>query len=107
MRLGETAPVVIQADKIRLRQLLRALVSNAVRYTDRGRVLIGCRRQRGIVRLEVWDTGPGIPESGQAAIFDDFCQLDSSAKERGAGLGLGLGLVRRLTELLDHRNNFV
>jgi len=94
--------VVVRSDPGLLERIFDNLVSNAVRYTDRGRVLIGCRRQRGIVRLEVWDTGPGIPESGQAAIFDDFCQLDSSAKERGAGLGLGLGLVRRLAELLDH-----
>lgn len=93
---------VVRSDPGLLERIFDNLVSNAVRYTDRGRVLIGCRRQGGIVRLEVWDTGPGIPESGQAAIFEDFCQLDSSAKERGAGLGLGLGLVRRLAELLDH-----
>jgi CheY-like chemotaxis protein len=55
------------------------------------------------VRLEAWDSGPGIPEAGQSKIFDDFCQLDSSAKERGAGLGLGLGLVRRLADLLNHK----
>jgi len=93
---------VVRSDPGLLERIFDNLVSNAVRYTDRGRVLIGCRRLAGTVRLEVWDTGPGIPEAGQAAIFDDFCQLDSSAKERGAGLGLGLGLVRRLAELLDH-----
>lgn len=94
--------LVVRSDPGLLERIFDNLVSNAVRYTDQGRVLIGCRRLGGIVRLEVWDTGPGIPESAHSKIFDDFCQLDSSAKERGAGLGLGLGLVRRLAELLDH-----
>jgi PAS domain S-box-containing protein len=94
--------LAVRSDPGLLERIFDNLVSNAVRYTDRGRVLIGCRRRGELVRLEVWDTGPGIPESGHAKIFDDFCQLDSSAKERGAGLGLGLGLVRRLAELLGH-----
>jgi two-component system, sensor histidine kinase len=94
---------VVLSDPGLLERIVDNLVSNAVRYTDSGRVLIGCRRMGGGARLEVWDTGAGIPEAGQARIFDDFCQLDSSAKERGAGLGLGLGLVRRLSELLDHK----
>ena len=95
--------VVVRSDPGLLERIFDNLVSNAVRYTDEGRVLIGCRRRDGVVRLEVWDSGPGIPEAAQSMIFDDFCQLDSSAKERGAGLGLGLGLVRRLAELLEHK----
>ncbi|MGI9383644.1 MAG: PAS domain-containing hybrid sensor histidine kinase/response regulator [Methyloligellaceae bacterium] len=94
--------LVVRSDPGLLERIFDNLVSNAVRYTDAGRVLMGCRRCGGVVRLEVWDSGPGIPESDQGKIFDDFCQLDSSAKERGAGLGLGLGLVRRLAELLNH-----
>jgi CheY-like chemotaxis protein/anti-sigma regulatory factor (Ser/Thr protein kinase) len=95
--------LVVRSDPGLLERIFDNLVSNAVRYTDEGRVLIGCRRRGGVVRLEAWDTGPGIPEAGQSKIFDDFCQLDSSAKERGAGLGLGLGLVRRLADLLNHK----
>jgi PAS domain S-box-containing protein len=95
--------LVVRSDPGLLERIFDNLVSNAVRYTDEGRVLIGCRRCGGVVRLEVWDSGPGIPEAGQSKIFDDFCQLDSSAKERGAGLGLGLGLVRRLAALLNHK----
>jgi len=94
--------LVVRSDPGLLERIFDNLVSNAVRYTDEGRVLIGCRRRGGVVRLEVWDSGPGIPEADQSKIFDDFCQLDSSAKERGAGLGLGLGLVRRLADLLNH-----
>jgi PAS domain S-box-containing protein len=95
--------LVVRSDPGLLERIFDNLVSNAVRYTDEGRILIGCRRPGGVVRLEVWDSGPGIPEADQSRIFDDFCQLDSSAKERGAGLGLGLGLVRRLADLLDHK----
>jgi two-component system, sensor histidine kinase len=95
--------VAVRSDPGLLERIVDNLVSNAVRYTDAGRILIGCRRRDGIVRLEVWDSGPGIPEADHRRIFDDFCQLDSSAKERGAGLGLGLGLVRRLADLLDHK----
>ncbi len=95
--------LVVRSDPGLLERIFDNLVSNAVRYTDEGRVLIGCRRRGGVVRLEVWDSGSGIPEAEQSMIFDDFCQLDSSAKERGAGLGLGLGLVRRLADLLNHK----
>ncbi len=95
--------LVVRSDPGLLERIFDNLVSNAVRYTDEGRVLIGCRRRGGVVRLEVWDSGPGIPEANQSKIFDDFCQLDGSAKERGAGLGLGLGLVRRLADLLNHK----
>jgi len=94
--------LAVRSDPGLLERILDNLVSNAVRYTDRGRVLIGCRRRGDAVRLEVWDSGPGIAEAEQSKIFDDFYQIDGSAKERGAGLGLGLGLVRRLARLLKH-----
>jgi PAS domain S-box-containing protein len=95
--------LVVRSDPGLLERIFDNLVSNAVRYTDAGRILMGCRRSGGVVRLEAWDSGPGITEADRGKIFDDFCQLDSSAKERGAGLGLGLGLVRRLADLLDHQ----
>lgn len=93
---------VVRSDPGLLERILDNFVSNAVQHTNEGRVLLGCRRAGGALRLEVWDSGPGIPEDGRTAIFEDFCQLDSGAKERGAGLGLGLGIVRRVAELLDH-----
>ena len=105
LRLVPTS-LAVRSDPGLLERILDNLVSNAVRYTDRGRVLIGCRRgfgrDGGAIWLEVWDSGPGIPEAEQGRVFDDFYQLDGSAKDRGAGLGLGLGLVRRLACLLGH-----
>lgn len=94
---------VVYSDPALLERILDNLVSNAVRYTDQGRVLLGCRRAGDRLRIEVWDTGTGIPPEQRAAVFEDFCQLDTAARERGAGLGLGLGIVRRLADLLDHR----
>jgi PAS domain S-box-containing protein len=94
---------VVLSDPGLLERILDNLVSNAVHHAGAGRVLLGCRRSGDRVRIEVWDTGPGIPADKLSAIFEDFCQLDASARDRGAGLGLGLGIVRRLVDLLDHR----
>ena len=90
----------VQTDPVLFERVLRNLVSNAVRYTDRGRVLIGCRRGAA-VRVEVWDTGRGIPPRLQEAVFQEFFQVDNQQRDRRAGLGLGLAIVRRLTALLD------
>jgi histidine kinase len=78
------------------------LVSNAVRYTPHGRILLGCRRIPGGVRIEVHDQGPGIAESLQPEIFEEFRRLnDGVANDRGAGLGLAI--VERIGRLLGHR----
>jgi CheY-like chemotaxis protein len=69
-----------------------------VRYTDRGKVLVGCRRCAGRVRVEVWDTGAGIPEDKRTRIFDEFYQ--AAERDRREGLGLGLAIVRRIVRLL-------
>ena len=90
----------VHSDPRLLEQMLRNLLSNALKYTKRGKVLLGCRRQGGKLRIEVWDTGPGIPEGELQAIFEDFHQLDCLARERG--LGLGLSIVQRLGNLLGH-----
>jgi signal transduction histidine kinase len=83
-------------------RILRNLVSNAVRYTDRGGLLLGCRRQDGGLRVEVWDTGRGIPVEKHREIFREFAQIDPAGADPRRGLGLGLAIVERLARLLDH-----
>ena len=85
-----------------LEQMIRNLVSNALKYTKRGRVLVGCRRRSGNLSIEIWDTGVGIPEGQLQEIFVEYHQLANSARDRSLGLGLGLSIVKRLGILLDH-----
>jgi len=92
----------ICSDQRLLAQMIRNLVSNAVKYTAAGRILVGCRRRGDKLRIEVWDTGIGIPAEQLSAIFEEFHQLDNPARERSKGLGLGLAIVQRLGELLGH-----
>lgn len=93
----------INTDPRLLEQMIRNLLSNALKYTKTGKVLLGCRRQKYQISIEIWDTGIGIPIKEQQAIFDEYHQLDNSARERSRGLGLGLSIVKRLGILLDHR----
>lgn len=93
---------VVVSDEALLRRILQNFLSNALRYTPRGRVLIGCRRVGDQLRIEVHDQGPGIPESLQGEIFEEFRRLDDGVdQERGAGLGLAI--VERIGRLLGHR----
>ncbi len=92
----------VHSDPRLLEQMIRNLLANAVKYTERGKVLLGCRRRGGKLAIEVWDTGIGIPEAELDAIFDEYHQLDNGARERSRGLGLGLSIVRRLASLLSH-----
>ena len=92
----------VRSDPTLLEQMIRNLVSNAVKYTDKGKVLLGCRRHGDRLRIKVWDTGPGIPEMQLKAVFEEFHQLDNPARERVRGLGLGLSIVQRLADLLGH-----
>jgi PAS domain S-box-containing protein len=92
----------VRSDPQLLEQLLRNLVSNALRYTERGRVLVGCRRSGGELRILVYDTGIGIPGPELQAIFDEFYQVSNPERRRQAGLGLGLAIVRGLSQLLGH-----
>ncbi|HEV2097903.1 MAG TPA: response regulator [Stellaceae bacterium] len=85
-----------------LEQMIRNLLSNAVKYTSQGKILLGCRRRGDMLRIEVWDTGIGIPEEQLQAIFEEFHQIDNPARERSKGLGLGLAIVERLANLLGH-----
>ncbi|HEY3657550.1 MAG TPA: ATP-binding protein [Steroidobacteraceae bacterium] len=91
----------VRSDFILLEQILFNLVSNAVRYTARGGVVVGCRKRAGQLRIEVWDTGPGIAEDQRQNIFGEFYRLGDSVRDQRAGLGLGLAIVERLCRLLD------
>jgi two-component system CheB/CheR fusion protein len=93
----------IYSDPRLLEQMIRNLLSNALKYTRRGKVLLGCRRHEDMLSIEIWDTGAGIPEGELKAIFDEYHQLDNAARERSRGLGLGLSIVQRLSDLLGHR----
>jgi two-component system CheB/CheR fusion protein len=93
----------IDSDPRLLEQMIRNLLSNALKYTKRGKVLLGCRRRQGILSIEIWDTGVGIPDEELQAIFEEYHQVDNSARERSRGLGLGLSIVRRLGNLLGRQ----
>ncbi len=93
----------VRSDPVLLEQIIGNFVANAIRYTNSGRVLLGCRRRIGKLSIEILDTGPGIPKHQREAIFDDFHQLDNKERDRGKGLGLGLAIVRRLSICLDHQ----
>lgn len=96
-------PVVVRSDPYRLRQILQNLVSNAIKHTPSGgRVLIGCNRRSGAVRVGVWDTGAGIPADKLDVIFEQFYQLGNEARNSANGVGLGLAIVRRTADLLGH-----
>ena len=83
-----------------IERVLRNLISNAIRYTEKGKVLVGCRRKKNSVVLSVWDTGIGIDSDESDIIFEEFHQLDNLSRDRSKGLGLGLSIVKRLTALL-------
>jgi signal transduction histidine kinase/CheY-like chemotaxis protein len=92
----------VRSDPILLERILFNLVANAVRYTARGGVVVGCRRCATQLRIDVCDTGAGIPENQRQSIFSEFYQLANPAPDRKAGLGLGLAIVDRLGRLLGH-----
>jgi signal transduction histidine kinase len=94
----------VDSDPQMLRRIIQNFLSNAIRYTQEGRVLLGCRRKGGRLTIEVWDSGPGIPESKQSEIFQEFRRLDQASrhKESEKGLGLGLSIADRMSRVLDH-----
>ena len=92
---------VVISDPAYLRRILQNLIGNAIRYTTSGRVLVAARKRGSTIRLEVWDTGPGIPEEEQDNIFKEFHRLNARASA-SAGMGLGLAIVERACALLGH-----
>jgi signal transduction histidine kinase len=93
---------VAHADPLLVERILRNLVSNAIRYTEDGTVLVSCRRQGDALRLQVWDTGVGIPAHEQSRIFEEFYQVPGSpSPQQRKGLGLGLAIVKRLADLMN------
>jgi len=101
LRLVPTT-LVVETDPMLLERVLANLVSNAVRYTTTGGVLVGVRRRGASAQLCVYDTGIGIAPDQQAMVFEEFYQVGNPARDRRRGLGLGLAIVRRLTSLLGH-----
>lgn len=90
----------VRTDPQLLRRILQNFLSNALRYTRSGRVLLGGRRNGGHLRIEVWDTGPGIPDDKTREIFEEFRRLDNAGDHGDRGLGLGLAIVERIASLL-------
>ena len=93
---------IVETDPVWLDRILRNLLSNAVRYTIRGRILVACRKRQERIVLQVWDTGMGIPASELDTIFIEFEQLHNPHRDRNLGVGLGLSIVKRLCDLLGH-----
>ncbi|QCI94810.1 hybrid sensor histidine kinase/response regulator [Novosphingobium sp. EMRT-2] len=93
----------VRSDPTLVKLILQNFVTNAIRYTVTGGLLVGCRRRGTVVRVEVWDTGIGIPKDHHEAIFADFLQLSNPERDRRKGLGLGLAIARRLADLIGAR----
>ena len=99
----------VRSDPALLDRILRNLIENALRYTTHGNILVGCRRVSGALRIDVLDTGIGIPPDQAEAIFEEFHQVDTAGRclDAGQGAGLGLAIVRRLAGLLGHHISVV
>jgi signal transduction histidine kinase/ActR/RegA family two-component response regulator len=102
LRVARTS-LAARSDPQLLRRIVQNLLSNALRYTGSGAVLLGARRARDNVRIEVWDTGPGIPAEHRERIFEEFHRLEQPSPWGEKGLGLGLSICDRLAGILNHK----
>jgi len=93
---------LVTSDPLMLRRILQNLLANAVHYTERGEILLAARRRGDPVRIEVWDTGPGIDPDEQERIFEEFHRGSASELSRGGGFGMGLSITRRMADALGH-----
>ena len=98
-----SSSAAVHSDPVLLERIVRNLVLNAIRHSPSGRILVGCRRASDTVRLEVWDTGPGIPADKLDEIFEEFAQLENDERDSSRGHGLGLAIVKGLTRVLGHK----
>ena len=94
--------MVLDTDPTLLFRVLSNFVSNSIRYTDTGGVLVACRRRGNTTCVEVWDTGVGITPEQHERVFEEFYQLNNPERDRTRGLGLGLATVKRIANLLEH-----
>ena len=92
---------IVDSDPALVERIVRNLISNAVRYTDAGRIVVGCRRRGSSVVMQVWDTGRGIAADQQELVFQEYYQVGNPERDREKGLGLGLAIVRRVADLLE------
>lgn len=93
----------VTSDPLMLRRILQNLLANAVQYTEHGRVLLACRRRGVQLRIDVWDTGPGIAPSEQTKIFEEFQRGAAAQRSHAGGFGIGLAIIARMGEALGHR----
>ncbi len=105
LRIRPTS-LCVTSDRIMLRRVLQNILSNALRYTGEGGVLIGARKRDGEVRIDVIDTGIGIAEDQKSLVFEEFHRGPQAATAHSGGLGLGLSIVRRMTQALGHALEF-
>ncbi|MCW9034387.1 MAG: PAS domain S-box protein [Rhodospirillales bacterium] len=97
-----TSSLTTHSDPVLLESILSNLITNAIRYTETGKILVGFRRRGENIQIGVWDTGIGISQEDRGKIFDDFYQINNEARDRRQGLGLGLSIVDRTIKLLNH-----
>jgi signal transduction histidine kinase/ActR/RegA family two-component response regulator len=101
LRVRSCGTAIARTDQSLLARIVNNLLANAIRYTSKGGVLLACRRRAGVQWIEVWDTGIGIPEDKNEAIFEEFTQLGDDARNRGSGLGLAI--VSKMAAVLGLR----
>lgn len=100
VRLPRGNPMIV-TDMVLLQRLLGNLIDNAIKYTDRGGILVGMRRRGAHMLVQVWDSGAGIAPEHTQAVFDEYFQVANPERDHAKGLGLGLAIVKRLAQLLD------